>query len=320
MTTDKNKNVVKFANVLRKNMIYLIGIIIIAVFGITSPAFFTVSNFVGILQDNAALLATGIGVTLVLLVGQLDLSVGSIVLCSLSLGALCIKELNWNPYLCLLVMVLIGAILGMLNASLIIGLKLNALLVTMATQLAYKGLTFLFTNAAPVALPQVIKDIRTIKLFGFLPLHVVIVLVLAALAQVLLVYTVFGRKIMAVGSNPAKANVVGINPNRIKFIVFTLCGLFSGVAAAIMAINLGNATLSSGSGYEFLAVTTIVLGGTSLFGGQGSIIPGTLCGVIILGMLENGLSIVGLDPYYFKFLRGFIIFVAMYFDAMKNKQ
>ncbi|MEL7658626.1 MAG: ABC transporter permease, partial [Bacillota bacterium] len=282
--------------------------------------FFTLSNFMGILQDNAALLATGIGVTMVLLVGQLDLSVGSIVLCSLSLGALCIKELNWDPYLCLFVMVIIGTVLGMINASLIIGLKLNALLVTMATQLAYKGLTFLFTNAAPVALPQIIKDIRIIKVFGFLPLHVVIVIMLAILVQVMLVYTVFGRKIMTVGSNPAKAKLIGISTDRINFSVFTLCGLFSGVGAAIMAINLGNATLSSGGGYEFLAVTTIVLGGTSLFGGQGSIIPGTLCGVIILGVLENGLSIIGLDPYYFKLLRGLIIFIAMYFDAMKNKQ
>lgn len=316
----KQKKGGKISRFLLNYAVYVIGIGLLVIFGSLSTAFFTPSNIVGMLQDNTPLLAAAIGVTFVLLVGQLDLSVGSIVLTSISLGGLCMNTLGLNPYLCLIIMALIGAGFGALNAVMIVKVKMNALLVTMAMQIALKGFAFLFTGAAPVPMPEAIKALRMVHVFGIIPLHVFITLVLAVVMQIIIWYTKFGRNVITVGANPEAAAKIGINVSRIKMIVFTMSGLFAGVAAAMMAINLGNATLTSGSGYEFLAVTAIVLGGTSLFGGAGSVIPGTLCGVVILGILENGLSIMGVDPYSFGLIRGAIIFFAMYIDAIKNKE
>lgn len=284
-----------------------------------SPYFLTVSNMISALKSAAPILMVSIGLTFVLIARQMDLSVGSIVLASASFSALLMTRANWNPGLCMVLCVLFGTVFGMLNGLFIVVLGLNPWLVTLATQLLLKGVAFTLTKATSIRLPSEISELRKIKL-GSLPVYVIIAFAIAIMMQMVLKYTKYGRSVSALGSNPDAAAKIGMPVKKLRFSVCTLAGLFAGIGAVMAAINLGTVTQSMGNGYEFLGVTMVVIGGTSMSGGSGSVFPATVFGVLMITLLENGLSIVGMDPYYFGIMRGLIIFAAVYLDCMKNRK
>lgn len=300
------------------NVLYFLVLAALIFLSLKSPYFLTKSNMISALKSATPILMVSVGLTFVLISKQLDLSVGSIVLASASVSALLMTRAGWNPYLCLALCIALGTLFGMLNGLFIVGLGLNPWLVTLATQLLLKGIAFTMTKATSISLPAAVKALRRIKL-GSLPVYIIIAFLIAFAMQIVLKRTRFGRSVAAMGSNPAAAAKIGMKVNRLRFQVFTLAGFFSGLGAVMAAINLGAVTQSIGNGYEFLGVTMIVIGGTSMNGGSGSVFPATVLGVLMITLLENGLSIVGVDPYYFGILRGLIIFLAVYFDSLKNR-
>ncbi len=300
------------------NAVYIFGLLIIQYFSVLSPHFFTATNATSILRTSTLMLSIGIGLTFALIVGELDLSVGANCRFAASVSALLMVNYKWNPYLCMIIMPLFGALVGLINGVLVTRVKLNAWLVTLSMKLALVGIVVKLTNTVAINMPDEVLQFRNIKIFG-LSSFIVFILVVMLMMQIVLKYTAFGRKLVAVGSNPTAAEKLGISVKNYKLAAFTISGMFAGLGGILISINLGSVTRELGDGYEFTAVAAIVLGGVSLAGGEGNVFPKAFVGVLILTMVENGLTMVGADIYLFQMAKALIIFLMMYIDSIKNK-
>lgn len=300
------------------NAVYIFGVLIIATFSAISPYFFTVTNAIAILRASTLMLAIGIGMTFALIVGELDLSVGANCRFSASVCAFLMVNCGWNPYLCMIMMPIFGGLVGLINGILVTRIKLNAWLVTLSMKLALVGIVVKLTNTVAINMSPEVLQFRNIKIFG-LSSFIVFILVVMLIMQFILKYTTFGRKIIAVGSNPGAAKKLGISVSNYKLAAFVISGFFAGLGGMLICINLGSVTRELGDGYEFTAVAAIVLGGVSLAGGEGSVFPKAFVGVLILTMIENGLTMIGADIYVFQIAKAVIILVMMYIDSIKNK-
>lgn len=305
-------------------MLYFLLLAIMAVFALNSKSFLSVNNAIQVLSDASALLICSVGLTFVILSGNLDLSVGSCMM--LTAAIVCVFSRSWTGgglagvVLMTAMSVVIGAAVGAFNGLLISRLNLSPFLVTLGMQIVLKGLAFTITKSTNVALPQAVKAVAAYRIGGRFPWYILLGLFTVLLGQWLLKQTTYGRKVAAVGCNGAAATKIGIYESRMKFSVYVLSGLFAGLAGFIAASNLGAVTPTTGQGMEFLSTACIVLGGTSLFGGKGALLPNTLIGVIFMSVLENGLVLIGANVYVIPLARGLIIFLAMYLDSMKNKK
>lgn len=192
------------------NAVYIFGILIIAVFSVMSPYFFTVTNATSILRASTLMLSIGIGMTFALIVGELDLSVGANCRFSASVCALLMVNYKWNPYLCMIMMPILGGLVGLVNGILVTRVKLNAWLVTLSMKLALVGIVVKLTNTVAINMPQEVLQFRNFKIFG-LSSFIVFILVVMLIMQFVLKYTTFGRKIVAVGSNPNAASKLGLS-------------------------------------------------------------------------------------------------------------
>jgi ribose transport system permease protein len=188
-------------------------------------------------------------------------------------------------------------------------------------QIFLRGFVFIFTNGAQILMTDAVKQANSAMksaLFGLSPL-LVFGLLIAIGMMIVYRYTAFGRKVQAVGCNKSASVKLGINVNMITALCFIICGALAGVAGILTATNVGMVHPSNiGSGMEFLAITACVLGGTSLLGGTGTIIPGTLIGVIFLNSIENGLGLLGASAYAYPVVRGLVIYLAMLTDSFKH--
>lgn len=297
---------------------YVVVIAVVLILAARQPFMLSVLNIVSMLGNATPLLIVSVGVTFVIVSKQLDLSTGSIALTCASIGGVLMSRLGWNPVVCLLLYLVIGALLGLLNGLMIVKLSLHPWLVTLGMQLLLKGFSYTLTQTATITLPDSVKVVRSVRV-GPVPLFIILALVFTALMQYVLKYTKFGRYVIAVGSNREAAERLGMPVGRTRILVMMICGFCCGLSAIMSTINVGSISQYTGRGYEFLAVTTVVLGGTSMAGGAGSVFPGTLFGVLVISLLENGLSINGVNPYVFNILRGVIIFAAMLTDTFKER-
>ena len=298
--------------------VYIFGVITIIVFSSLSEHFLTSTNLITILRNSTLMLSIGIGLTFALIVGELDLSVGANCRFAASVSALLMVNHGWNPYLCMILMPLLGGFIGLINGLLVTRVKLNAWLVTLSMKLALVGIVVKLTNTVAINMPQEVLNFRNIKIFG-LSSFIVFILAVMILMQILLRYSTFGRKLVAVGSNYSAAEKLGINVKNYKLAAFIISGFFAGLGGMLISVNLGSITRELGDGYEFTAVSAVVLGGVSLAGGEGSVFPKAFAGVLILTVIENGLTMMGADIYLFQIAKALIIFVMMYIDSIKNK-
>ena len=298
-------------------IVYFISVIVFVVFTLSSKAFLTPANMIGMLIDSTPLLCAAIGVTFVLLFGQLDLSVGSLILGSGTFTLILLRGMELPPIVYFILALFFGALLGFANGLLIVRVRLNPWLVTLATMLIFRGISLLLTKATTVMVPESITNLRNVKALG-IPVFVLVAYLVLLISQFFLNYTVLGRKLMIVGCNKNNAKKIGIDVNSITYLVYSLCGFMCGLAAIMVMINLGTFMPTTGRNYEFFTITAVVLGGTSLLGGKGSVFPRTLVGVLIYAVLENGLSIIGTSPYIFGVVRGLLILFTMSLDAQLN--
>lgn len=296
----------------------LIGAIII-IYAVLSPVFVSVSNIKELLTNSSPLLVCAIGMTFVLLIAEIDLSVGSIAGFA---GALwLVAAVNWGlpAPLATIIGIAGGVGIGMANAALIAVLRINSFLVTLGMQVLVRGMVYLVSKGEQILTTDEIKAAVNTQAFGGLSILVVISIGLAIAMMLIYRYTAFGRRIQAVGCNKAAASKVGINVRKTYASVFIMSGLFAGIAGIMQVGNLGMVNAAYvGNNMEFLAITAAVLGGTSLFGGVGSVLPGTLIGVLFLMSIENGLGILGANPYIYPIVRGTVIYLAMFTDSLKR--
>jgi ribose/xylose/arabinose/galactoside ABC-type transport system permease subunit len=296
----------------------IVLVVIFLYLSLATPNFFGLTNLMGLLHAAAPLSVIAAGLALVVFTGKLDISVGSIALLSVTIGSLLLVRYSVHPLVCVLVILAIGAGVGAINGFFIVALKINPLIVTLGMMLALRGLALQISEARFITLPD---DIRALGSAQIGPVFVDVLIALGVLAVVHVIHTrtAFGRQLMAIGNGEEVAAGLGVRVNRLTFMTYVISGLLASFGGILSAIQVGTVSAFLGDGLEFTAVSVIVIGGISLFGGAGSILPGLLLGVLLLEMIRNGLTHLGASPYSYRLVNGIIIFVAMYADSLKSQ-
>ena len=296
----------------------IVLIAVVAIYASLAPNFLTVTNMISILHAAAPLMIIASGLAIVVMTGKLDISVGSNAFLSSAIGILLMTQWEVAPALAILVALATGALLGAINGLIVVGLRVNPLITTLGTMIAYRGLALQLTNSRAYSVPE------TIRWLGNASIGPVFVDILLGLAVMVIIHVIhtrtpFGRQVMAIGNGEEVASRLGVRVPLITFLTFVLSGLLASLGGAVGMLQVGAVSSYLGSGLEFTAVAVIVIGGISLFGGAGSILPGLLLGILTLEIIRNGLNHLGADPYSYRFVNGGIIFLAMYADSLKSK-
>jgi ribose/xylose/arabinose/galactoside ABC-type transport system permease subunit len=291
---------------------------VIVYFAIAANNFFSITTIFSVLLNAAPLFVIASGLAFVIMTANIDISVGSIAFLSSAIGALLISRMHISIWLALVIIVLMGALMGVLNGFIVVRLKVNPMIATLGTQLAFRGIGLQLTNSMVVSLPDSLRQIGNIK-FGPIYLSVVISLLVLVIVWAIHTRTSFGRQVMAIGNGVGVAEKLGVKVKWVTFGAFVFSGLMAGLGGILMTLQIGAVTPTSGTGYEFNAIAMLVIGGVSLFGGEGSILPGIFIGGITLAVIETGLNYVGASVYVYPFVRGGVIFLSMFADALKTR-
>ena len=296
----------------------LIGLVLLCiVITIVTPNFLSVSNITNVFTQVSVNAIIAIGMTFVILTGGIDLSVGSTLAISGAVGASIVK-LTGNVFLAIIVAAVIGIAVGLINGLLVSKGKLQAFIVTLATMTIFRGATLVFTDGTPISkLPEAFVKIGNGKL-GFMPIPVIITIIIAIIAVYALSQTRFGRYLYALGGNEDASRLSGINTDKIKTLVYVVSGFASAIAGVIITSRIGSASPNAGTGFELDAIAAVVIGGTSLAGGEGTI-TGTLIGALIIGVLNNGLNLMNVSPFYQSIVKGLVILIAVLLDKKSRK-
>lgn len=299
-------------NILLK-YISLIGLLLICIIiSVISPRFLTVSNVLNVLTQVSVNAILAIGMTFVILTGGIDLSVGSVLAITGAVVANFAKS-GGNILPGIIVSIIIGAAIGLFNGLIVSKGKIQAFIVTLATMTIFRGVTYVFTNGDPISgLGNNISFIGNNSLLG-IPIPIFLILIVLFIAWYALNQTRFGRYVYALGGNEDSARLSGINTNKIKTLVYVISGVTAAIGGIIVTSRIGSASPNAGTGFELDAIAAVVLGGTSLAGGEGSV-TGTIIGALIIGVLNNGLNIMNVSPFYQSIVKGAVILLAVLLD------
>ncbi len=294
----------------------LVMVMIFLLFSVTTNNFFTLKNIMAILHTAAPLMMLASGLALVIMTAKLDISVGTIMFLSCGTGIVLIVRHGMPILLGLVVTVIIGILLGMLNGFIVVILRVNPLIATMGTLIALRGIGLLVTDSRVIDLPEVLRRMGNARV-GPVFIDILVALAILLIVHIVHTRTRFGRHVMALGNGVDIAERLGVRVGRVTFVTFVLSGFFASIAGIFSTFQVGAVTPTLGFGAEFSAIALIVIGGISLFGGEGTIIPGLILGALTLTIIESGLNFMGASPYAYPFVRGAIIFIAMYADSLK---
>lgn len=290
--------------------------ILIAVFGASTDRFFSVRTFQAVASQIPALLVASVGMTFLLIIGAIDLSVGSALALGGGILGVLLTQQGWPLPLALIACVGSVAALGALNAAVIIRWRLPPFIVTLGALEIARGAAYLVTNSQTQYIGARIEVIAEANLLG-LPLPFVLAVLVVAAGQVLLSRTVFGRHAIALGTNEEAVRLSGIDPRRIRLLVFLLAGVLTGLAAVIQTARLSAADPNAGIGFELQTIAAVVIGGTSLMGGRGSVV-GSLFGVLIIAVLDTGLAQIGAQEPVKRLVTGAVIVAAVILDNYRQ--
>jgi ribose/xylose/arabinose/galactoside ABC-type transport system permease subunit len=294
----------------------LLGFFII-LFSFISNSFLTVSNWTQISIVSCFLLTVSAGLTLVVITGNIDLSVGSVAYLS---AAVVYLTAGFPPAVSIVLGVATGVAAGLFNGVLVAWLRMNSLLTTLGLMIAYRGISLVLTGGTVRPVNPDLAALGKIKFFGVLPLVFLVSLIVMIVLQVVLSRTKFGAYCYAIGNSESAATKVGIPVRLVKTAVFVISATCAALTGILLPMYLGEVTTFTGRGMEFQAVAAVVIGGTSLFGGRGNVLPGTLAGAMLLIIINNGLGTRGVSPYVYPFVAGVVIFLAIYLDSLKNRK
>ena len=299
----------------QKSLIALLVMIVIVSF--LSPNFFTAANLLNILRQTAVNAIMAVGMTLVILTAGIDLSVGSILALSGAVGASLIA-MELPVALCVAAALATGTAVGAVSGIIIAKGRVQAFIATLVAMTLVRGLTLVYTDGRPISTgftdtADAFAIIGTGYLLG-IPVPVWIMAATFGLAWYLLNHTRLGRYIYALGGNEEATRLSGINTDRVKITVYAICGFLAALAGLIITSRLSSAQPTAGAGYELDAIAAVVLGGTSLMGGKGTIM-GTLIGALIIGFLNNALNLLDVSSYYQMIAKAVVILLAVLVDT-----
>jgi ribose transport system permease protein len=301
-----------------KNFIIIFAILLeIIVFAMLSPAFLSFDNAVNIALSIAVIGILAVGMTFVILTGGIDLSIGSVV----ALAGVCAAMITLktdSAFLGFVAALIIGIFCGAFNGVIVAYFKVPPFVVTLAILTIARGLAFILAEGRSIGnLPENFSWLGKASIYG-IPFSVILMLLTFAIGWFILANTRFGRYVYAIGGNSEASFLAGLNVRSLTFWVYVLNGFLVGIAAIVLASRLGAGVPNSGSQYELDVIAAVVIGGTSLMGGKGSVIA-TLFGAIFIAILNNGLNLAGIDPYLQKIALGVVILLAVLADQINKK-
>ncbi len=316
----EQKNKKSFGQIVSNfSMPILLGLLIL-VFSILSDKFFTPLNLTNILVQNVHIAICATGVFMIMVSGGCDLSIGY----QMSVAAVLVAKLLSNGVMGVVPAILLGILicvaLGCFNGFMSILLNSQPMIVTLGTMAIFQGISFLISGSKTYHnLPRSFMYLGQGRLFGTIPLNVVIALVVIVIVGVILNRTHIGRKVYAVGDNPEAAKLAGLNVPKIKILVFTCAGILVGISAILLAARSGSADSSTGTGIEFTGIIACVLSGVALKGGEGTLWK-AIVAVFVLGVLSNGMQLINLGTYPQYIAKGIIMLVSLYLSNKTAKK
>lgn len=315
-----SKKIVFNPNAMQKILAFTSLILLLIVFSVLSPNFFKVDNLVGILLATAVNGVLAVGITFVLITGGIDLSIGTVLTFSAVTAGILITNMKFPIIVGVLGALIAGALCGFINGILIAKAKLPAFIATLGMMMVTKGLALILSKTKPIYFNDT-PAFTKIAMGTFLgiPTAVIIFLGFAAIASIVLSKTILGRYDFALGSNEEAARLSGINVDRWKIAIYMVCSTFAALAGILMASRLNSAQPALGAGYEMDAIAAAVIGGTSLSGGEGSIL-GTVIGAFIISTLTNGLRILSVPQEWQTVVTGCIVILAVYMDMARRRK
>ena len=297
---------------------FLTLIILFVGLSLATPHFLTQTNLASVVRQTAVINIMALGMTLIIIAGGIDLSVGAILAMGGLLGTMAMEK--GMPIVAgIIVGVLAGAVSGLVNGLLTTQLRINPFIVTLGTLGIFRGLTLIISNGLPVhQIPPAFSFLGEGNVLG-VPFVLWILVVAAVLIHVILEHTRMGRYAFAIGSNPDAAYYAGIPVRFHTTAVYAIGGMLTGLAGMIEASRLMTGQPTAGQGYELQAIAAVVIGGGSLRGGEGSVV-GTLVGALIMGLLSNGSDLLGISPYLQQAIIGAVIILAVTIDEVRKRR
>jgi ribose transport system permease protein len=288
-------------------------------FSILSPHFLTTENLLNISLQTSINAIIAIGMTFVILTAGIDLSVGSMVALAGIITTMVLKLTVPGALLIAIVAGLAtGAVSGLLAGTLITRFHITPFIVTLALMTIWRGFSFVITEGRPIwDLPPAFSDLASARILAF-PLPTLVMLLIFFSSHIILTRTTFGRYVYAVGGNQEAARLAGINTNRILQAVYAISGIFAAASAILLAARVNSGQPNAGLMYELDAIAAVVVGGTSLFGGRGSVI-GTLIGAFLIGVLRNGMNLLNVESYIQQVMVGLVILLAVMMDQSRKQ-
>jgi len=304
-------------NIILKNKALFITILMACIIGIIQPIFFTMDNLFNVLRQICASTILAMSFTFVLGLGEIDLSIGAVLGLNGVIMAKLMTEADWPVAGAISVAILAGIVFGMINAFIISALDIPPFIVTLATQSLFRGVVYIITEMVPISmLPDSFINIGQGYL-GIVPIPIVIMIIVIIFSYVLANYSTFGRHVIAMGGNDSATRACGINTKRVRMGVYILTGICATIAAVITTARAASAQIAAGKDMEMDVIAAVVIGGTAMSGGNMNII-GTVFGCIIVGMITNGMNLMGINSNYQVVAKGALILLALVIDRMSN--
>ena len=312
---------------LQKAVAFVVLIALLAYFSIANPNFMTSSNLVGIMQATAVNGVLAIACTFVIVSAGIDLSVGTLMTFTAVITGVVLTYWGMPMWMGIIAALVTGAACGAVSGTIIAKFKIPPFIATLGMMLILKGLSLVISSVDPMFFNDTPNytslsiDSLVSKVFPAVPIPngALILFIVALIAAIILNKSILGRYIYALGSNEEAARLSGVNVDFWKISTYALCGMICGIAGLLISSRLNSAEPALGQGYELEAIAAVVIGGTSLSGGRGTIL-GTLIGAFIISVLNNGLRILGVEEQWQIVVTGFIIIVAVYVDARLRKK
>ena len=299
----------------------LIGLILLCVFlSFSTDTFLSMRNFLNVMDQITVLGVMAVGMTLVILIGGIDLSVGSVLALSGMVMGYLGNNREWPFVIAILVALIASAACGLTSGLMVTRLRMPAFIATLAMMSIARGIASIITNGEQiVGFPDWFSNLAIIRHFGFLTVTVGLMVVITLIAWIILSFRPVGRALYALGGSQEVARLAGIPVRQYTMWVYVICGALAGLAGVILSARLDSSQPSSGLGYELDTIAAVVIGGASLSGGVGSI-GGTAVGVLIIGFLRNGLNLLQISPFVQQVVIGVVIAVAVAADTTRNRK
>ena len=331
----------RFAAAFKQNAIWLVFIIEIAIFAYFNPKFLSLPNIINISRQVSYYGIASIGMTFVILIAGIDLSIASIVVLVNVVCAYLMMNMGWNMWFAIIVSIVMATLIGVLNGFMVSTIGIPAIIATFASQTIFRGLAYILSGGLPI--PDVLRYAPeaglngnpTLAFFarwtlnhwsifprtgvGLIPVCAIIMVICFAVGSFILNKSYFGRYFYAIGGNEEASELSGIRVSKMKYLIYALSGFFAGLAGIIVLSRTGSAQASSLVGFEFEVITCVVLGGVSVAGGIGHM-SGVIAGVLIIGSLKSGMVMMNVSEYTQMVVQGLVLAIAVGFDCFSKKR